>query len=144
MKDVQLSVRKMQRLLGQKIQIWELACRKKFEIEGIAQGEEFKWEGNKWNGNSESLFFSLSFIRIHSVGLMALLALWEREFILDDKCIYENYWSNQWTIAELLQYSTEGSDKVCRTQNEGRVSRDLITQCNLQNSIEKVNWCRGS
>lgn len=26
--------------LGQKIQIWELACRKKVEVEGSAQGEE--------------------------------------------------------------------------------------------------------
>lgn len=26
--------------LGQKIQIWELACRKKVRVEGIAQGEE--------------------------------------------------------------------------------------------------------
>ena len=26
--------------LGQKIQIWELACRKNIRVEGIAQGEE--------------------------------------------------------------------------------------------------------
>ena len=47
--------------------------------------------------DSESLFL---FLRIHSV--MAILALWELEFKLNDKCTYQNHHSKQRTSTVLL------------------------------------------
>ena len=43
--------------LGQEIQIWELARRKKVEVEGIACGENVHGEENTWDGALFSFLF---------------------------------------------------------------------------------------
>lgn len=60
--------------LRQKIQIWELACRKKVEVEKIAYGKNVDWEGNIREGDSNNLSFSHSLFSEFTVVLASWLS----------------------------------------------------------------------
>lgn len=117
--------------LGQKIQIWELACRKKVRVEGIAQGEEVEWEENIWDGELRVSLFLLSEFTVLASWLFWLCESWSL-------CLMINVYTR--TIDqtnELLQNSCNILLKVL-IKSAGLTMRAELVETLLHNAICKI------
>lgn len=117
--------------LGQKIQIWELACRKNIRVEGIAQGEEVEWEENIWDGELRVSLFLLSEFTVLASWLFWLCESWSLCLMIN-VCTRTIDQTN-----ELLQNSCNILLKAL-IKSAGLTMRAELVETSLHNAICKI------